>query len=81
MNRYLLFAFLTSILVGILGLWVLLQPWLIQYQHVGATFLEGTRNDLWVGMGLIAVSVVTTLFVVAESAFETAHRRRQMAGQ
>ena len=70
MNRSLLFALSTTILTGILGLWVILQPFLIQYQAVGSTFLEGTRNDVWVGAGLIALSLVTTLGIVGEAAYE-----------
>ena len=79
MNRYLPIALGTTILTGILGLWVFLQPFLIQYQTVGNTFLEGTRNDLWVGLGLMAVSLVAALAIIAESAYE-APRRRQTTG-
>jgi hypothetical protein len=74
-NRYLPFALGTTILTGILGLWVFLQPFLIQYQAVGSTFLEGTRNDIWVGLGLMAVSLVVTLAIIAESAYEAPRRR------
>ena len=80
MNRYLPLGLATTILTGILGLWVILQPFLIQYQQVGRTFLEGTRNDVWVGAGLIAVAMVVTLAIIAESAHETASRR-PMTGQ
>jgi hypothetical protein len=56
---------------------VILQPFLIQYQHVGSTFLEGTHNDVWVGAGLIVAALVTTLAIVGQTAYEAASQRRQ----
>jgi hypothetical protein len=76
MNRYLPIALGTTVLTAIIGLWVILQPFLIQYQAVGSTFLEGTRNDVWVGAGLIGVSLLVLLVIVGESAYEAATRRR-----
>jgi hypothetical protein len=70
MSRYLQAAVGTTILTVILGLWVILQPFLLQYQAVGRTFLEGTRNDVWVGAGLIAVGLVTLLIIATQSAYE-----------
>ena len=77
MNRSLPIAVGTTVLTAIIGLWVILQPFLIQYQAVGSTFLEGTRNDVWVGAGLIAASLMVLLVILGESAYEAATRRRQ----
>jgi hypothetical protein len=68
MNRYLQAALGTTVLTVILGLWVILQPFLLQYQAVGRTFLEGTRNDVWVGAGLIAIGLLALLIIVGQSA-------------
>ena len=47
------------------GIWLFLAPFLIEYQKVGQDWIDATRNDLWTGGALIAISALTLLLFAA----------------
>jgi hypothetical protein len=47
------------------GLWLFLAPFLVEYQKVGQDWIDATRNDLWTGGALIAISALTLLLFAA----------------
>ena len=52
--------------VGFLaGIWLFLAPFLVEYQKVGQDWIDATRNDLWTGGALIAISTLTLLLFAA----------------
>lgn len=49
----------------IAGIWLFLAPFLVEYQKVGQDWIDATKNDLWTGGALIAISVLTLLLFAA----------------
>ena len=47
------------------GIWLFLAPFLVDYQKVGQDWIDATRNDLWTGGALIAISALTLLLFAA----------------
>jgi len=47
------------------GIWLFLAPFVVEYQKVGQDWLDATRNDLWTGGALIAISALTLLLFSA----------------
>ena len=47
------------------GIWLFLAPFLVEYQKVGQDWIDATRNDLWTGGALIAISALTLLLFAA----------------
>jgi hypothetical protein len=47
------------------GIWLFLAPFLLEYQKVGQDWIDATRNDLWTGGALIAISALTLLLFAA----------------
>ena len=47
------------------GIWLFLAPFLIEYQKVGEDWIDATKNDLWTGGALIAISALTLLLFAA----------------
>jgi hypothetical protein len=41
------------------GIWLFLAPFIVEYQRVGQDWIDATKNDLWTGGALIAISVLT----------------------
>ncbi len=62
------------------GVWLFLAPFIVEYQEVGEDWIDATRNDLWTGGVLMAVSTLT-LFLFAAFALRAAAaaRRRRRA--
>jgi len=69
----------TTVLAFIGGAWVFLAPFIVEYQKVGQDWIEATRNDLWTGGALIAISLLTLLlfaaFALRDAAIRAAERR------
>ncbi len=66
----------TTILAFIGGVWLFLAPFIVQYQEVGEDWITATKNDLWAGGVLMAVSVLT-LFIFAALALRDAVARAE----
>ncbi|HEX5849543.1 MAG TPA: hypothetical protein VFY59_10135 [Rubrobacter sp.] len=47
------------------GIWLFLAPFVVEYQKVGQDWIDATRNDLWTGGALIAISALTLLLFAA----------------
>ena len=47
------------------GIWLFLAPFLVEYQKVGQDWIDATKNDLWTGGVLIAISALTLLLFAA----------------
>jgi len=47
------------------GIWLFLAPFLVEYQKVGEDWIDATKNDLWTGGALIAISALTLLSFAA----------------
>lgn len=69
----------TTVLTFIGGVWIFVAPFIVEYQKVGQDWVEATRNDLWTGGVLIAISALTLLFFAAfalrDAAIRAAERR------
>jgi hypothetical protein len=47
------------------GIWLFLAPFLVEYQKVGQNWIDATKNDLWTGGALMAISALTLLLFAA----------------
>ena len=47
------------------GVWLFLAPFLVEYQKVGQDWIEATKNDLWTGGALMAISALTLVLFTA----------------
>ena len=47
------------------GIWLFLAPFLVEYQKVGQDWIDATKNDLWTGGALLAISALTLLLFAA----------------
>jgi hypothetical protein len=43
------------------GIWLFLAPFVVEYQKVGQDWVDATKNDLWTGGALIAISTLTLI--------------------
>lgn len=64
----------TTILAFIGGVWLFLAPFIIEYQEIGEDWIRATKNDLWTGGVLMAISALT-LFLFAAFALRDAVAR------
>ena len=64
----------TTVLTFIGGVWLFLAPFVLEYQRVGEDWVTATRNDLWTGGILIAVSALTFFLFVAFALRDAAAR-------
>lgn len=74
-------AALVLMLLG--GAWLAAAPFIVGYQSRGAHWPEGTRNEFFVGVGVVALAV-TALIVfaanaLAEISYRPAHAKRNDA--
>jgi hypothetical protein len=73
----------TTILSFIGGMWLFLAPFIVGYQQVGEDWIRATRNDLWTGGILMAVSALTLFlflaFAVRDAVARADERRRAEA--
>jgi len=71
----------TTVLSFIGGVWLFLAPFIVEYQEVGEDWIRATRNDLWTGGILMAISALALFIFVAfalRDAAARADKRRQM---
>jgi hypothetical protein len=59
------------------GIWLFLAPFLVEYQKVGQDWIDATRNDLWSGGALIAISALTLLLFAAFALRDAARAAEQ----
>ena len=59
------------------GIWLFLAPFLVEYQKVGQDWIDATRNDLWTGGALIAISALTLLLFAAFALRDAARAAEQ----
>ena len=55
----------TTVLMFAGGVWLFLAPFIVEYQKVGQDWIDATKNDLWTGGALIAVSALTLVLFLA----------------
>jgi len=55
----------TTVLMFVGGVWLFLAPFIVEYQKVGQDWIDATKNDLWTGGALIAVSAITLVLFLA----------------
>ena len=71
----------TTVLAFLVGIWVFLAPFVVEYQKVGQDWIDATKNDLWTGGALVAISALTLLLITAfalRDAALDAERRKAM---
>jgi len=56
---------ITTVIGFFTGIWLFLAPFIVEYQKVGQDWIDATRNDLWTGGALIAISALTLILFVA----------------
>ena len=69
---------LTTILTFLGGIWLFLAPFIVGYQKVGQDWVDATKNDVWTGGALMAVSAIILLLFFAfalRDAVNAARRR------
>jgi TRAP-type C4-dicarboxylate transport system permease small subunit len=71
----------TTVLMFIAGIWLFLAPFIMEYQRVGEDWIDATRNDMWTGGVLMAVSALAFFLFVAfalrDAAARAVERRRE----
>jgi hypothetical protein len=55
------------------GIWLFLAPFIVEYQKVGQDWIDATKNDLWTGGALIAISALTLILFSAFALRDAAH--------
>jgi len=55
-----------SLLILIAGLWLMQSPFAFGYQTGGASWADSTKNDFWLGLAIVVVSLIgVVLFAMA----------------
>ena len=68
----------TTVITFLAGIWVFLAPFIVGYQKVGQDWIDATKNDMWTGGALIAVSAIALLLFLSfglRDAVRAAERR------
>ena len=72
---------ITTALALIGGVWLFLAPFIVEYQEVGEEWIGATKNDMWAGGALMAVSALTLFLFIAfalrDAATRADERRRK----
>jgi hypothetical protein len=68
---------IVSIIGFFAGIWLFLAPFLLEYQKVGQDWIDATRNDLWTGGALMAISALTLLLFAAFALRDAARAAEQ----
>ncbi len=55
----------TTVIGFLAGVWIFLAPFIVEYQKVGQDWIDATKNDLWTGGALMAVSALTLVLFAA----------------
>jgi hypothetical protein len=82
MNAQARIGLVTTILTFLGGVWLFMAPFLVEYQEVGEDWIRATRNDLWTGGALMAISALTLFLFTAfalRDARDAANRARRRA--
>ena len=70
----------TTVLTFLGGVWLFAAPFIVEYQEVGEDWIRATKNDLWVGSSLMAVSALTLFlfvgFALRDAAIRADERQR-----
>jgi amino acid transporter len=81
MNPQARIGLVATVLTFVAGIWLFLAPFIMEYQRVGEDWIDATRNDMWTGSVLMAVSALAFfLFVVyalRDAAIRADERRRE----
>jgi hypothetical protein len=80
MNAQARIGLVTTILTFLGGVWLFMAPFLVEYQEVGEDWIRATRNDLWTGGALMAISALTLFLFTAfalRDARDAAYRARR----
>ncbi|MBO0890733.1 MAG: hypothetical protein J2P14_07445 [Acidothermales bacterium] len=56
------------------GAWLAAAPFIVGYQSRGGHWPEGTRNEFFVGVGIMAVAVTALIVFAANALAEISHR-------
>ncbi len=72
-------ALVTTVIGFFAGIWLIFAPFIVEYQKVGEDWIDATKNDLWTGGALIAISALT-LLLFAAFALRDAARAVEQAG-
>jgi hypothetical protein len=59
------------------GIWLFLAPFILEYQKVGQDWTDATKNDLWTGGALIAISALTLILFAAFALRDAARAEEQ----
>jgi hypothetical protein len=59
------------------GIWLFLAPFIVEYQKVGQDWTDATKNDLWTGGALIAISALTLILFAAFALRDAARAAEQ----
>jgi hypothetical protein len=59
------------------GIWLFLAPFIVEYQKVGQDWIDATKNDLWTGGALIAISALTLILFSAFALRDAARAAEQ----
>ena len=59
------------------GIWLFLAPFIVEYQKVGQDWIDATKNDLWTGGALIAISALTLILFGAFALGDAARAAEQ----
>ncbi|HEY3502619.1 MAG TPA: hypothetical protein VGN37_07540 [Actinocatenispora sp.] len=62
------------VLLAVAGGWLVAAPFVLHYQPAGAAWSRATRTDLWSGVGLLGLSLVTLIGYAAAGLRELAVR-------
>lgn len=72
---------ITTALALLGGVWIFLAPFIVEYQEVGEEWIGATKNDMWAGGALMAVSALTLFLFIAfalrDAAARASERRRE----
>ena len=70
----------TTVLTFLGGVWLFAAPFIVEYQEVGEDWIRATKNDLWVGGILMAISALTLFlfvgFALRDAAIRADERQR-----
>lgn len=56
------------------GVWLAAAPFIVGYQSRGAHWPEGTRNEFFVGVGIMALAVTALVVFAANALAEISYR-------
>jgi hypothetical protein len=64
-------------LTFVAGIWMFLAPFIMEYQWVGEDWIDATKNDMWTGSILMAVSALAFFLFGAYALRDAAARAEE----